>query len=139
MEAVKKFPLNERGRRRSRPGVVLRIAKASPQRIVSRIAPGSCLGFPASPDNPRAFGAAPFSKGEFHATAGPGNLFTGAEAEGRGEPRRTHPGAAVKASEAFTPPGSKFSEHPSTHTQNSVLKNYHGDLRVRRLERPPLF
>ena len=99
---MKKFPLNQRGRRRSRPGVVLRIAKASPQRIVSRIAPGSCLGFPASPDNPRAFGAAPFSKGEFHATAGPGNLFTasgGAVLE-RPDPQRRG-GFLARPPEAF--------------------------------------
>ena len=75
-EAVKKFPLSQRGRRRSRPGVVLRIRETSPQRRVSQMDPPSSLGLPGSRDNPRALGAAPFFKGEFLAPAGSGHFFT---------------------------------------------------------------
>jgi hypothetical protein len=77
-----KFPLSQRGRRRSDSGRVAarglscELGKASPQRIVSQMAPSSSLGLLASRDNPRALGAAPFSKGEFLATGGSAHFFT---------------------------------------------------------------
>ena len=44
----------------------------------------SCVGFPASPDNPRALGASPFAKGESYGTllavrANPGLASSGTE------------------------------------------------------------
>ncbi len=80
-EAVKKFPLSQRGRRRSDSGRVAarglccEFGKALPQHVVSRWGAPPSLGLPTWPDNPRAFGAAPFSKGEFLSIAGPSHFF----------------------------------------------------------------
>ena len=62
---MKKFSLSQRGRRLAARGLSCELGKASPQRIVT-----------SNGANPRAFGAAPFFKGEFLATAGSGHFFT---------------------------------------------------------------
>ena len=53
-----------------------RMRKASLQRVVFEMVPPTSLGLRALLDNPRAYGAAPFSKGEFLATAGSRHSFT---------------------------------------------------------------